>query len=1305
MDDDTTPPLANLKELREHLEAFEETIPRLNPQTSSFTHLHVLLTAINRLDVGIVITDPHQWDNPIIFTNPGFSQMTGYSPEEVLGKNCRFLQGERTDPQTIAELKAAVEKGEFCTVDILNYRKNGEPFWNQLTIDPIVDETGQITHFMGFQRDITLRKRVERALDVMSQRLTTILDKVPLIFYATDAQGRFTLSEGKGLELLGRRPGEVIGLSIFDIYRNNPMIYAAVEGALRGESRHTLVQINQFYFDAWYEPLYDEHDQIVGMAGVASNVTERILAEQQMRQQSERLQALYQILTQNPSDINTQLDQILHLGTEQLELDLGIISHIQEGLYTIIHSYPPDAGGSPGQTFLLEETYCHITFQQRDMVAIDFMGHSRYQAHPCYEAFKLETYIGVPLWINQQRYGTLNFTSAKPHARPFTPADKELIRLMGQLVSAALERQQAENELRENQQFVEKIVETSSNLIFIKDEYGNFLMANQALADLLGVSKEQLLFRNHADLHKITEENEAYNRHDLEVLKSKKTIVFEQVFTKPNGEVKWFQMIKSPFERENGRVDVLSIGTDITGRKTMEIALLKREEESHLLQTKLHILHEVTIELSKAETMEQFYRQAIILGREKLGFDRLGLLLYDEENNLMKGTFGTDEDGNLRDERYFSQEIHSPELKDILENKKRLGFWEKAPILDNGREIGRGWNAMSVLWDGDKGLGWLATDNWVKYAPPSQVMCDILVLYGATLGHLLKKWHTEEKLIASQNRHQAMLTGIPDLMFRFNDQGVYLDFKDSQTHRDLYVSPNQFLGKDVFDVLPAEMAQTQFGLIQKALQTGEVQFYEYQLEIPGEGVLDYEARFVQSGPEEVLAIIRNITGRKQTEIALKKHIEELSTLNKIIQTVNSFTDLNEALETVAEVMTKALNVYGTDIVVLDRSKQAWIVKAQYFNGQLYRDSLDFEIPISNVELNAAILERFEPYLISDAQNNPQVIQPRRKQLVQEHNINTIIGLPLQIRQKIIGRIGLLIQDPHRVFAPEELNFAQNIARQVAGAIENAQLYTAAQQEITERRQAQEALMVARDEALRASKFKSQLLARVSHELRTPLGAILGYTELLHTGMFGEVNSQQRQIMDEVMESTLYLTNIVNQLLEQAQLDAHQKVLLEQAPYNPAELVKRVAAQMEILAHNKKIQFYIEIMPNLPPAVVGDERRVQQILVNLLGNAFKFTREGFVKLKVDVQPPKFLTFQVEDSGIGIPAAEQTRIFEPFHQVDGSLTREQPGSGLGLSIVQQLVTAMKGEILVDSTPGRGSRFTLLLPLQLTENPTNE
>lgn len=257
-------------------------------------------------------------------------------------------------------------------------------------------------------------------------------------------------------------------------------------------------------------------------------------------------------------------------------------------------------------------------------------------------------------------------------------------------------------------------------------------------------------------------------------------------------------------------------------------------------------------------------------------------------------------------------------------------------------------------------------------------------------------------------------------------------------------------------------------------------------------------------------------------------------------------------------------------------------------------------------------------------------------------------------------------------------------------------------DITARKEAEQALARARDEALAASRFKSELLARVSHELRTPLNVILGYTEMLQEGIFGPLTPAQWEPTQKIVASTDFLARQVNELLDLARLEVGQ-LQVNIREMSVADVVRDVHEKMVVLADAKGIQLLSQVQDNVPAIVMGDPNRTTQILLNLVGNAIKFSDGGVVQQQVLVADGRLL-LRVSDQGIGIPAEMQETIFEPFMQVDGSLTRQRSGTGLGLAIVKQLTELMAGNITLESKVAQGSTFTICLPLVTANGEEN-
>jgi two-component system, NarL family, sensor histidine kinase BarA len=255
------------------------------------------------------------------------------------------------------------------------------------------------------------------------------------------------------------------------------------------------------------------------------------------------------------------------------------------------------------------------------------------------------------------------------------------------------------------------------------------------------------------------------------------------------------------------------------------------------------------------------------------------------------------------------------------------------------------------------------------------------------------------------------------------------------------------------------------------------------------------------------------------------------------------------------------------------------------------------------------------------------------------------------------------------------------------------------------------LQQAYDKLKELDRLKSTFLATMSHELRTPLTSIIGYSEMLATGMGGELNTTQREFVETVRAKGDQLLELILTLLDVAKLE-NDKLKLTLGPVDPSELALDVLRTVTPTATKKRIGLEHRIETRLP-TMHADKTRMRQVLLNLLDNAIKFTPQGgHVRLDVNSTtlarhsdanaavfnlPQAAIQFSVHDTGMGIPEAEHEKIFDAFYQVDGSATREHGGAGLGLSIVKRLVESHGGNIALESTPGRGTTFNVRVPVE--------
>jgi len=266
------------------------------------------------------------------------------------------------------------------------------------------------------------------------------------------------------------------------------------------------------------------------------------------------------------------------------------------------------------------------------------------------------------------------------------------------------------------------------------------------------------------------------------------------------------------------------------------------------------------------------------------------------------------------------------------------------------------------------------------------------------------------------------------------------------------------------------------------------------------------------------------------------------------------------------------------------------------------------------------------------------------------------------------------------FSPEVINLLQTFATQSALAIQNARLF----REIEEKGHQLEL----------ASKYKSQFLASMSHELRTPMNAVLGYTRMLLMNVYGELPEKVKDVHQRIDKSGRHLLGLINDVLDFSKIEAGQLTLTIN-PFSIKDVIQAVVTSTQSLAAEKRLPIKVETAPDLAP-IPGDERRVTQVLLNLVGNAIKFTDTGEIRIDA-ARANGEVTVSVSDTGPGIPASDLENIFEEFRQAEGSLAQRKGGTGLGLAIAKKIVEMHGGKIWVESEVGKGSTFTFSLSIK--------
>jgi GAF domain-containing protein/ActR/RegA family two-component response regulator len=295
-----------------------------------------------------------------------------------------------------------------------------------------------------------------------------------------------------------------------------------------------------------------------------------------------------------------------------------------------------------------------------------------------------------------------------------------------------------------------------------------------------------------------------------------------------------------------------------------------------------------------------------------------------------------------------------------------------------------------------------------------------------------------------------------------------------------------------------------------------------------------------------------------------------------------------------------------------------------------------------------------------------------------------LGIPLKIGERVIGALDVQ-SDRANAFSEDDIAVLQTLADQIAVAVDNARSYEVASQAVEDIRE--------------ADRLKTQFLANMSHELRTPLNSIIGFSRVILKGIDGPINEQQAQDLTAIYTSGQHLLGLINDVLDLSRIEAGKMDLVLENDINLAEIIRSVMSTTVGLVKDKPIELKQVIEPELP-LVTADVMKIRQVLINLLSNAAKFTENGTITVEAGKHSgpngERQVIVKVIDTGAGIAEADQAKLFLPFSQVDGSLTRKTGGSGLGLSICNHLVDMHNGEIGLVSEVGKGSTFYFILPV---------
>jgi PAS domain S-box-containing protein len=814
--------------------------------------------------------------------------------------------------------------------------------------------------------------------------------------------------------------------------------------------------------------------------------------------------------------------------------------------------------------------------------------------------------------------------------------------------------QKAQNELQVEKKHLDSLLQSQTNYLIRIDRKGNFSYANPSFLRAFGYREEEVLNKPflgtifHKDLARCRQvANECWNNPGKIV-----KLLIRKPFKDSNSFV-WTDWEFLALSDENGQVSqIQGIGLNVTDK------VMAQEVKEEAIQT-----------LSYAMTYAR-------MGSWKVDFETREIKLGNEFRELLMMEENFSEKLWLDDflaEFVVPEDYHTArdEFEEIFLNRGHLGFESSFSF----RVITR--------------------QGWMRYLFLKGKVVDVNGCFGIAQDVTGQK-ESENALVNSEQKFRLLAENSEDIISVHAADGTIWYLSPSLTHV-LGYEVEEVIGTAILDYVHPDDRHKFFKQERSPdLQDQESLIIRYRIRKKDTSFLWLETIIKPIvDHNEVIKLVctsRNITGQRIAQEKLKKKDQLLYAVSQATHLLLSNTDLNQAIASGIEILgTKTL----VDRVYVFKNKFEEET-GDWFTSIIHEwNAGGRESRLKNPRMVNLNFKTIEPIVRPLREQRPFVSYRWKEtdewllNIFEGNPVEATLSIPIFVNDFFWGFVGFDEVTKDKEWTDGEFSILQSFASSLGAAIQ--------------RKKIEDELVQAKVLAETANRTKSEFLANMSHELRTPMNGIIGFTDLVLTT---ELQKTQRDYLKNVKRSAYGLLEIINDILDFSRIEAG-KLLIDHTLFKLDELVEETMDILTLKAFEKKLEMLYRVDHDIPSQLIGDPVRIRQIIVNLLGNAIKFTREGEIYVSIRKQGDayiqegkKFLNFiiQVKDTGIGIPRDKLQKIFESFTQADNSTTRKYGGTGLGLAISKSLAELMNGTLTVESEAGMGSLFSLSLPLEV-------
>ncbi|MBI3172917.1 MAG: PAS domain S-box protein [Chloroflexi bacterium] len=1228
----------------------------------------------------------------------------GFEPNEIEPTFKVFKQAVHPDDLHLVEeaFIDIIQNRHTANQELRIFDKYGRMKWVYNSMTPIV-EGDQVVQLVGVQIDITERKQAEeqvRIKDRLLQMTSAMANVGGWEFDTRTKEGTWTdeVARIHGLDP-AQATSVALGLSFY-LEESRAMIEKAIEEAITEGKPYdlTLELVDATGVKKWVHtmgmPVF-EQERVVKVQGIFQDITERKQAEQSLKQQTENLQALREASQRLSStlDLNTIYELVNDFMGEIAPNNGFMISNFdpQSRLITCraykldqewqdVDEFPPiplegEGRGTQsrvihtGKPMLLNDYRAYQKTASTRYIYDSETGELANITEDTSEEEQQElpgSALVVPLKTGGAVTGVLQLFSNLQNA--YTEDQLNLLealavhiasaeqnaRLYAQAQAELDERKRTEEKLRASEEKYRGLMESLDSLITSVDFDGTILYMNDPAVHQLGGNAETLIGKAMYDVFP-----PEYAAGEMDIIRQaicENRALIRETQNFVQGKPRWYHIAYQPIHNEKGDVtQVLVNATDIDDIKSaqQELAELNRTLEERIQRATAEI--------------QDLYDNA------PAGYHSLDA----------KGCFLQINQTALNWLGHTREEVIGHPLGEFITPDSLSLFQTKFPIFKQ-----RGW------------LNDLELEFLRKDGTAFQALVNAAAIYDADGNYLMsrstvfdntERKQAEQVLRDSEERYRTLIEYSPMAIAGFDREARLTIINRKAIELLGGTSFEDFAGKPILEFVHPDYRALTLERMRAvtnneggapAIETVYVKLNGQDIHVVSSGVsMKFQDKTIY-----IVSFFDN-TERKRAEAALRENLKRVRALHTISQEAISTTELKSLLSLVADTLVETLSADRVNIMFMDVPNRK--IEFACMSGPGASNIVEVSFEEAWEGLSGWVLREKELAWSSgespDRRESPAV-QGRRKAT----QAGDIIVAPILYQDHPLGTITIINKPEDKPFRAEDLNLVQAIANQSAVAIERVRAGNDLRQ-----------VNLALEHALRA---KDDFLANMSHELRTPLNGILGMAEILLTGYRGPLNERQRTYVTTIEASGRHLLSLINDVLDLSKIEA-DKMELHLEEVSADDLCQASLAFIKETAAEKGIQ--VEFTKDKTvTSIQADARRLKQILVNLLSNAVKFTpAEGRVRLEVRADRARGrIDLSVTDTGIGISAEDQQRIFSPFVQADNSLTRSYEGTGLGLTLVKRLTELHGGSVSVESEAGKGSRFTVSLPWQEPE-PTSQ